>query len=902
MSKSVSQTIREDMNATIREKRDSNATIREGQSAPGTGAVGVGGSFRDYRIIRQLPSTSTEADIFVIEKDGVEYILKHYRYGIEPKSDILQSIKAISEAHPQNFIRVYEADFDKGSNRWFEIQEYAKAGTLQAVLDDRSKLTAAQQSTLFNDVARQVGESLNFLHQNNLLHLDIKPSNILLRSLNPLDMVLIDFGIATSLASDMSKKFTQTRGTPMYQSPESYTGGMGRASDWWGLGMILLEIAAGAHPFKGLSANVIAYSVATEPVNIPGNLDEGQRDLFHGLLTRNPEKRWNWEQVSRWLKGERGIPQYFEETAADEVSTKTPFVFMGQKYQSLAEIAAAFAKDEESWDKGKEFLMRGYVRQWLEGNQEFDATLELDNFLGSVQDSDEKMFRFIQKYGQNIPFIFCGKAITLQNLLLFTGKAAKREVLTLEESKIVNMIENGGLLACMRSCQMPGKDSNVLRMALEALKGKSVSDAASFLNFYMNPKNYYCPFVKDDSSPEKVISASMGLKQPPRTITDWWDNLNGKYILPKELVDNLSNVNSYHATFSQLEAMAANGLQLIPRESSTGAEKAEKEALASASQRDYTTGVYKWVLGYDDASIKALESSLEKFKKQAAYASGFEKAQLDLWLAYLEFLEKRTTPLTDDDKKLLQNVRLKDADMVCSRLQVLVSNVSSNANENSLTFVAQTITDQESQSQQFLQNSNTQLSEANKETKSEAKKQQLMGNNKKGKRKKVLILFTNSKDDVRCVKAINDATSALTDGLKSAGIDTTNKYAYKKISVKYNTGGGGQTYDALKVSPKDTTQYSAIVVIAKEGYWGIIKGVREILPLISNKKVAILVMRQDLHESRSVPAEVEAELTEDGKLMVNLVIRTLVVDYNDTNSNQLCRNWGIKLAIRLLRG
>lgn len=38
-------------------------------------------------------------------------------------------------------------------------------------------------------------------------------------------MVFIDFGIATSLASDMSKKFTQTRGTPMYQSPESYTGG-----------------------------------------------------------------------------------------------------------------------------------------------------------------------------------------------------------------------------------------------------------------------------------------------------------------------------------------------------------------------------------------------------------------------------------------------------------------------------------------------------------------------------------------------------------------------------------------------------------------------------------------------------------------------------------------------------
>ncbi|MBQ9564135.1 MAG: protein kinase, partial [Synergistaceae bacterium] len=566
MFNSGSQTIREDENATLRENRDGSATIREGQSAAGTGSVG--GSFRDYRIVRQLPSTSTEADIFVIEKDGAEYILKLYRYGIEPKNDILQSIKALSEAHPQNFIRVYEADFDKGSSRWFEVQEYAKAGTLQAVLDDRSKLTAAQQSTLFNDVARQVGESLNLLHQNNLLHLDIKPSNILLRSLDPLDMVLIDFGIATSLASDMSKKFTQTRGTPMYQSPESYTGGMGRPSDWWGLGMILLEIAAGAHPFKGLSANVIAYSVATEPVNIPDNLDEGQKELFHGLLTRNPEKRWNWEQVSRWLNGERGIPQYFEETAAEGVSNKNPFVFMNQKYQTLAEIAAAFAKDEESWNKGKEFLMRGYVRQWMEGNQEFDASLELDNFLGSVQDTDEKTFRFIQKYGQNIPFIFCGKAITLQNLLLFTGKAVNRLYLTAEEKKIVDMVGDGRLLDCLSFCQQPGKDAAALRMALEIFKGKSVADVAGLLNFYLNPTKYYCPFVKDTSSPEKVIAASRGLNQPPRPIEDW-NKLNDKYILPRDRVDSLSNVSSYHAAFSQLEAMAANGLQLIPRASNT---------------------------------------------------------------------------------------------------------------------------------------------------------------------------------------------------------------------------------------------------------------------------------------------------------------------------------------------
>ena len=460
------ETIKEVGSATIQEGQNSGVTIREAASSPNITNISAGSSFRDYKIVSQLPSTSTEADIFVVLKAGTEYILKLYRYGIEPKNDILKSIKSLSEKYPHNFIRVFEADFDGSSERWYEVQEYAKCGTLQAIIDKKTKLDSSQQTSFFSDVVRQIGESLNLLHQNNLLHLDVKPSNVLLRSLKPLDMVLIDFGIATSLASDMSKKFTQTRGTPMYQSPESYTGGMGRASDWWGLGMILLEIANGSHPFKGLSSNVIAYSVITEPVNIPETLDKGQIELFHGLLTRNPEKRWNWEQVSRWLKGERGIPQYFEEASASPISpTVKPFTFMGQKCTSLAEIAAAFAQNEGAWEKGRALLMRGNIRTWLEQNGEFESGEDLERNLSSVKDADEKMFQFTQEYGENLPLIFCGKAITLQNLLLFTGKAVRKENLTGSEQKIIDMLISGRLRDILNSYIKKHRDNDSKALA-----------------------------------------------------------------------------------------------------------------------------------------------------------------------------------------------------------------------------------------------------------------------------------------------------------------------------------------------------------------------------------------------------------------------------------------------------
>ena len=675
-----SETVRENEASTIREFQNSNATVRERQRAVNFGSVGAGSLFRNYNILSQLPSTSTEADIYVVSKENIEYILKLYRYGIEPKNDILQSIKTLSERYPNKFIRVFEADFDVFSKRWFEIQEYAKFGTLQTVIDDRSKLNNEQQKTLFNDVARQVGRALNLLHQNNLLHLDIKPSNILLRSLNPLDMVLIDFGIATSLASDMSKKFTQTRGTPMYQSPESYTGGMGRASDWWGLGMILLEIANGTHPFRGLSPNVIAYSVATEPINIPENLDKGQIELFHGLLTRNPEKRWNWEQVFRWLKGERDIPQYFEEISASQAANIKLFAFMGQKCYSLAEIAATFVKDEEAWEKGRALLMRGNIRTWLEQNGEFESGEDLERNLSQFQDADEKMFQFTQQYGKDIPLIFGGKAITLQNLLLFTGKSVRKESLTDSEQKIVDMLQTGTLLNIVNTYNREHNDDNskVLQLALNNFsKSVNLSDIAEFLNFYFNPKKYFCPFVKDTFSTEKVIQSSQGLKQPPKPL-EYFTDISGRYIIPKDLLKEMENAATYHSSLDEIEKMK-NKNHLISRQSSSEIEKNEKERLASASYGDYMAGMYKWQWGYDEVSVNAINSSLKKFRKQVQggpapdLASALKGAQLELWISYLEFLSKKENALSEEDKSLLKNISLKETETLAKRISTIIS-------------------------------------------------------------------------------------------------------------------------------------------------------------------------------------------------------------------------------------
>ena len=97
-----SETILENSDATVKEN-DSNATVRERSDSGSSGrSIMADTYFRNYKIIRELPTKSTEADIFVVSKDGIEYILKKYRKGFDPKQEILQAIKVLSENYPDN--------------------------------------------------------------------------------------------------------------------------------------------------------------------------------------------------------------------------------------------------------------------------------------------------------------------------------------------------------------------------------------------------------------------------------------------------------------------------------------------------------------------------------------------------------------------------------------------------------------------------------------------------------------------------------------------------------------------------------------------------------------------------------------------------------------------------------
>ncbi|WP_257448423.1 protein kinase domain-containing protein [Archangium lipolyticum] len=149
----------------------------------------------------------------------------------------------------------------------------------------------------------QLAEGLSAVHTHGLLHLDIKPNNIIVEPGGRL--VLLDFGVVLRYVPE-ERLPVGLRGTPRYLSPEQAQGRpLSAASDWYAVGVMLFEALTGTVPYDGGTLKEILRNRGQElaprasSVNptVPPELD----DLCARLLSRNPADRPDAEEVLRLL-------------------------------------------------------------------------------------------------------------------------------------------------------------------------------------------------------------------------------------------------------------------------------------------------------------------------------------------------------------------------------------------------------------------------------------------------------------------------------------------------------------------------------------------------------------------------------------------------------------------------
>ncbi|MFJ6011103.1 serine/threonine-protein kinase [Streptomyces sp. NPDC092952] len=144
-----------------------------------------------------------------------------------------------------------------------------------------------------------LGEALAAVHEQGVIHRDVKPSNVLLALDGPR---LIDFGIARALGATASLTSTGVSvGSPGYMAPEQIRGtDISGAADVFSLGAVLAYAATGSAPFLGDSSAVLLYKVVHEEPEL-GELTGDLLEVVAGCLEKEPGDRPTPRELARRL-------------------------------------------------------------------------------------------------------------------------------------------------------------------------------------------------------------------------------------------------------------------------------------------------------------------------------------------------------------------------------------------------------------------------------------------------------------------------------------------------------------------------------------------------------------------------------------------------------------------------
>ena len=203
---------------------------------------------------------------------------------VDTKKMLLKEARTISKMVHPNIVSIYEAGEDDEQNP-FLVFEYVSGQLLSEIMKKKGIMTVDNALALLKPVI----EAISHADQQNIIHCDLKPANILINDENI--PKVMDFGIARVLSKQKSKTIGFF-GTPRYMPPEYIREQTVTASnDSYALGIILYEMLTGKSVFTGNNIKQIITKVLNDSLLPPSRVNSDIDPHFESILLKAIDKK-----------------------------------------------------------------------------------------------------------------------------------------------------------------------------------------------------------------------------------------------------------------------------------------------------------------------------------------------------------------------------------------------------------------------------------------------------------------------------------------------------------------------------------------------------------------------------------------------------------------------------------
>ncbi|XP_036358054.1 serine/threonine-protein kinase Nek4 isoform X2 [Octopus sinensis] len=241
---------------------------------------------------------------YVLKKINLKSTSDKERRAAEQEARLLSNLK-----HPN--IVTYKDSFQTGERYLYIAMQYCEGGDLYTLLKERKGKVLEEKQVV--EWFIQIAMALQYLHERDILHRDLKTQNIFLTK-NKIIKVG-DLGIARVLenSSDMA---TTLIGTPYYMSPELFSSKpYNQKSDVWALGCCVYEMTTLRHAFNARDMNSLAFKILSGKLPpMPQLYSSELVQLIQNMLHQDPSRRPSVSRLLRMSYVKKNIAQFLEET------------------------------------------------------------------------------------------------------------------------------------------------------------------------------------------------------------------------------------------------------------------------------------------------------------------------------------------------------------------------------------------------------------------------------------------------------------------------------------------------------------------------------------------------------------------------------------------------------------